>query len=303
VIWRVRQESNHEPSLVPRVDAGPLPAQNLWRYCNKCTGLHHIANATTPSYGPCPAGGVHVDTNSTAYQVVMNNPTAPGQHDWNWCSKCRAMFYGPNQASSRCPTGGNHSGASSGNYSFVMNDLSSPGQHNWRWCLKCQSLFFGPNQARSVCPAGGQHDGSQSANYAVLLEGQNYVVWTESAPAFQRGGGTAWHGGDTTPYLGWLDGTPTRTRIYVHPFSVGAPDITVEWISESETWVDFAYPGGIFFPEFGTFFNPFNTLAEGVGFASHGGVLRIKSGTTPETAYINKRLFIDSYGGPVTIGR
>jgi len=303
VIWRVRQEPNHEPSLTPRFDAGPLPAQILWRFCNKCKGLHHISSASSPTYGPCPEGGVHVDTNSTAYQVVMNISTAPGQHDWNWCSKCRGMFFGPGQASSRCPAGGTHNGSSSGNYSFVQNDAASPGQHDWRWCLKCQGLFYGPNQATSDCPAGGQHDGSASGNYAVLLEGQNYVVWTESAPSFRRGGGTAWHSDESTPYLRWLDGSQMSTSIHVLPFSSGAAGITVEWISEYETWVDFAYPGGIFFPEFGTFSNPFNTLTEGLGAVSHGGSLKIKSGVTPETAYISKRMTIEAYGGAVTLGQ
>ncbi len=302
VIWRVRQEANHEPSLVPRFDAGPLPAQNLWRYCNKCQGLHHIGSAATPIYGPCPAGGVHVATGSSAYQVVLGNSSAAGQHGWRWCSKCRGMFFGPGQAASRCSAGGTHDGGGSGDYSFVQGVPESPGQHDWRWCSKCQSLFVGPNQATSACPAGGVHDGATSGNYAVLLEGQNYVVWTEGAPAFRRGGVTAWHGGESTPYLTWLDGTATATRIAVQPFAVDAPAITVEWLSESEVWVDFAYPGGLFFPEFGTFVYPFNTFAEGVAAVSYGGRLTIKAGHSPETGYVSKRMTIEADNGPVTIG-
>jgi len=303
VVWRVRQEGNHEPSLTPRVDAGPLPAQNLWRFCNKCQGLHHIANADTPVYGACPEGGSHVATNSTAYQVVMNNASAPGQHDWSWCSKCRGMFFGPGQASSRCPAGGTHDGSFSANYSFVQSDSTSPGQHDWRWCRKCQSLFFGPNQASSDCPASGQHDGSISGNYAVLLEGQNLVVWTEGAPSFLRGGTTAWHSDESTPYLHWLDGSPTATRLYVQPFRSSDASITVEWLSESDIWVDFAYPGGFFFPELGTFPNPFNTFAEGIDAVSYGGHLKIKAGSSPETAHVGKRMTIEAYNGPVTIGQ
>lgn len=65
------------------------------------------------------------------------------------------------------------------------------------------------------------------------------------------------------------------------------------------TWVDFYWKGC----ESGTFSCPFNTLGEGLNAVSYGGHLYVKSGTTPETASITKRMTIQAYGGPVTIGR
>ena len=301
-LWRVRQDSAKNPVLVPRVDGGVLPAQGNWRWCSKCQGLHHIGpDASNPVLRPCPEGGMH--SADGGYQVVLNNPNAPGQHGWRWCQKCSSMFHGPGQATSRCASGGTHDGSGSGDYSFVQNDDSTPGQKDWRWCSKCQSLFFGLKMSVSDCPAGGRHDGSTSGNYAVLMEGQNYVVWSEAAPDFTRGGGTLWPGGSITPYLRRLDGSETRTRLYVHPFAVGAESIVVEWWNEQEYWVDYNYPGGLFFPEFGAFDFPYNTLGEAASVAPFGGIVSIKSGTGNESINITKRLRLQAYGGPVTIGR
>ena len=135
------------------------------------------------------------------------------------------------------------------------------------------------------------------------MEGQNYVVWSEAAPDFIRGGGTLWPGGSITPYLRRLDGSETRTRLYVHPFAVGAESIVVEWWNEQEYWVDYNYPGGLFFPEFGAFDFPYNTLGEAASVAPFGGIVSIKSGTGNESINITKRLRLQAYGGPVTIGR
>jgi hypothetical protein len=54
--------------------------------------------------------------------------------------------------------------------------------------------------------------------------------------------------------------------------------------------------------EFGTFDFPFNTLAEGLNAVPYGGFLKIMTGTSGETASINKRMHLQSYGGPVTLG-
>jgi M6 family metalloprotease-like protein len=309
VLWRVQQDGSHEALTIPRVDAGPLPAQGQWRFCSKCNGLHYITSDTSPSYGPCPQGGMHVG-GTTPYQVVVNNGNAPGQHGWRLCSKCQGMFFGPNQSGSQCPAGGTHDGSSSGDYSFVQNDSTSPGQQNWRWCQKCQGMFYAgtdqsgnPMFAAGVCPVSGQHDGTASGNYAVLLSGLDRAVWSEGPPIvpprFGRGNSTAWHGGDLTPYLRWSDGTQTQVQLFVRPFNPGDGSITVEWRAEYDTWVDFNWN----FIENGTFNFPFNTLVEGLGAVTYGGNLYFKSGTTPETAYINKRMIMRAYGGPVTLGR
>ena len=115
-----------------------------------------------------------------------------------------------------------------------------------------------------------------------------------------QGGNLLWGSGVTTPYLRWLDGTATATRIFVRSFSPGDPTITVEWLAEGDVWVDFAYPG-LF--EFGTFDLPYNTFAEGITKVPHGGTLKIKAGATNETGTVSKRVRIEAYGGPVSIGR
>jgi hypothetical protein len=63
--------------------------------------------------------------------------------------------------------------------------------------------------------------------------------------------------------------------------------------------VDFVWAGF----EDGTFFSPFNTLAEGNNAVSYGGTLYFKSGTTSATTSFAKRMNVRAYGGPVTIGQ
>ena len=107
-----------------------------------------------------------------------------------------------------------------------------------------------------------------------------------------------WTSGTTTPALRWSDGAVTRAKIAVRPFAAGDGSIVFEWLNEEERWVDFAFLGF----ENGSFFNPFNTLAEGVAAVPYGGFLNIKSGSRFETASISKRMTIQAIGGPVTIG-
>lgn len=133
----------------------------------------------------------------------------------------------------------------------------------------------------------------------------NQTVWLEGQPNLQRGGDTnmLWTSGTTTPFLTWSDGTVTPTRIAVRPFNTGDGSITFEWLTASDTWVDFNSPGFPFFPETGTFVFPFNTVAEGVASASHGGTLHLKSATSSERPTITKPLLLVAEGGPVTIGQ
>lgn len=303
-LWHVQQDGNHNAALVLRVEAGTLPAQKLWRFCTQCRGLHYITDLNAPRYGPCPAGGVHNPTNSSAYMVVLDNASAPGQHQWRYCQKCAGMFYGPGQLNSHCAGGGIHDGTTSGDYSFVPNDPYPTGQTRWRWCGKCQVMFFGPDQAKSVCPAGGQHDGSQSSDYAILRDGLNAAVWNEAPPitppAYGRGSSRVWHAGDALPPLRWNDGSLAQLRVLVGPFRAGDGSISVEW--RTETWVDFGYLGFPPLPEIGSFVYPFNTLGEGLSAASAGGFLTFKSGATPETAFISKPMTLRAYGGPAKLG-
>ena len=131
------------------------------------------------------------------------------------------------------------------------------------------------------------------------VSGVDVAVVAQGAPDLAYGGSVPWGSDVTTPYLRWFSGAATRTRIHVSPFNAGAGHITVEILAEEETWVDFSYTG---IPELGTFVFPFNTLAEGLGSISYGGILRIKAGSTGETASFNKPMRVEAYGGNVTLG-
>ncbi len=299
VIWRVKQDGARNPVLVPRVDFGSIPGQKGWRWCKKCQGLHYVHDPAAPTLQPCPAGANHVQDDSAGYMPVVNNPAASGQHGWRWCQKCSSLFYGPGQAASRCAAGGTHDGTTSGDYALVSDDRTAPGQKDWKWCRKCQSLFYGPFESQSRCPAGAGHDGAQSSSYAIFLEGQNYVLWAEGAPGFERGGSRVWRSGTVTPSLRWLDGSDTRTRLFVRPFATGAASIVVEWMRDIEIWADFSWP----FTGTGTFDNPYRSLRDAAEAAPHGGTVTIKSSVGSETLTIGKRLMLQSYGGPVLIGR
>jgi M6 family metalloprotease-like protein len=303
VVWHIQQNAAKNPLTITVPEAGPYVGQAGWLWCNKCQGLFYGGAGSTG--GPCPEDGGKHRTPPDAYNYMMvSGVTEPSrQTAWRWCQKCMGLFYGPNQAASFCrnTTGGpNHSAAGS-DYSLRMDVPSAPGQHEWRWCRKCQGLFYGPNQGDSNCPKDGLlHDGSASSNYAMVRSLYHDSVFAAGAPDLRQGGNIVWATGQTTPNLRWLDGSEMPVRIYVHPFSEGDGSITIEWLRDELDWVDFAYFG---FFEFGTFDFPFNTLAEGVTTVPRGGTINLKTGSSSETASVTKRVRLQAYGGPVTIGR
>jgi hypothetical protein len=71
-------------------------------------------------------------------------------------------------------------------------------------------------------------------------------------------------------------------------------------IGRNEVWVDFNYPGPT---QLGSFDLPYNTLAGGLNAVAYDGTLKIKAGSRNETASITRKMTIEAYGGPVTIGR
>jgi M6 family metalloprotease-like protein len=296
VIWHVRQDSGKNPVEITDLALGPLPGQPKWRWCRKCQGLVY-GGSQVP--GPCAEGGTHVTTGSSPYQLVFQSD-GPGQHNWRWCSKCQGLFFGGGESVSACPAGGRHVNTGSYDYSLVIDSPDNAGQTGWRWCRKCQSLFYGPNQSGSNCSADGSvHDGSASGLYNVVTTASGVGVFTEGAPDLQHGGRRVWAGGVTTPNLRWLDGTAMPVRLYVHPFTPGDGSITVEWLRDETVWVDFAYTG----LEDGTFDSPYDHFSEGVDAVPHGGTVKVKPGSKRESVSISKRVRIEAYAGPVTIGR
>jgi M6 family metalloprotease-like protein len=299
VIWHVQQDTNKDLLWLAEA-ALPNNAQNDWWYCDKCKGMHFMGTASSP--GPCPAGDHHNAHQPGArdYRVRLNDPAAPGQHGWSWCRKCQGLFLGLNQSTSHCPASGTHDGSQSGDYALNNGTHAQYEDTSWRWCKKCQGLFHGPSQAKSRCPdpAGGTHDGSSSGTYGVPMRMIHYALAAEGAPDLIYAGIQLWVGGTSTPVLRWYDGSLVGARISVRPFMPGAGSLMVEW-GEQDSWVDFNFSG----TEYGTFSNPFNTLAEGVGAAFPNGILHIKMGHSPVVATLSKPMQIQAYGGPVTLGR
>jgi hypothetical protein len=297
VIWHVQQDVNKDPLWLADA-AVPSQAQNNWWYCDKCKGMYFKGSAGSP--GPCPAGGTH-DTvlNILDYRIRLDNPTAPGQHGWKWCQNCQG-FLGTNQPTSHCPAGAGatHDGSQSGDYT-LNNGTPAPCElSNWFWCNKCQGLFYGINNTTGPCPAGTTHDRTGSGNYGVPMRMIHYAVAAKGAPGLIYGSNAVWGSGTNTPVLRWYDDTLAGVRISVRSLAQGAGSLTVEW-GEADSWVDFNFLG----LEYGTFDNPFNTLAEGVTAVYPSGILHLKTGHSPVTPSLSKPMRIEAYGGPVTLGR
>lgn len=66
------------------------------------------------------------DTDAGLWRAAVIAPPPPpkgssvdeiiSQAEWRYCDKCKGLFYGPEESSSKCPDGGTHDGSRSGNY-------------------------------------------------------------------------------------------------------------------------------------------------------------------------------------------
>ena len=65
-------------------------------------------------------------------------------------------------------------------------------------------------------------------------------------------------------------------------------------------WVDFNFVGN---PKIGTYYNPFNTLAQGVNSVATGAEIYVKPGLSHETMTISKAMTITAIGGIAVIGQ
>jgi hypothetical protein len=93
------------------------PGQDDWRWCNRCQGLFFGGN---PTNGACPAephNQVHDPTGSGNYTLVHQDPAAPGQSGWRWCSTCEGLAWGVDEPGA-CPKGGVHDHEGSGVYTL-----------------------------------------------------------------------------------------------------------------------------------------------------------------------------------------
>jgi hypothetical protein len=64
------------------------------------------------------------------------------------------------------------------------------------------------------------------------------------------------------------------------------------------TWIDFSFAG----PNVGTFFYPYDTLADAVNAAPAGRTVRMKPSSSTETITITQSITLEAWNGPVTIG-
>jgi hypothetical protein len=166
-----------------------MTAQNLWRWCRNCQGLHWRGQ----SAGYCVLGTGHDATGSGDYtlwyggstlflsffqicfensskvtnSVLFSGSGGSSQNGWRWCRRCQHLFYG-GLGNGVCPLGGPHDPMGSGDYWLRHNDYSAPGQPGWRWCRKCQILFYNGNGQFGICPTGGGHDPTGSGAYTLM---------------------------------------------------------------------------------------------------------------------------------------
>ena len=79
-----------------------------WGWCSKCQALFFLAPASDMdrSNGVCPAGGMHGQDTSDIYYMWYGwdaPPTSNSQIEWNYCHKCKGLFYLPEIQASACP--------------------------------------------------------------------------------------------------------------------------------------------------------------------------------------------------------
>ncbi len=303
VIWHAQVNgagvvADYTPTYFPGAEAN-------WRRCAHCFNLFYNHGDTRP----CALSGTNHVAQDGHIALPCDNPAAEGVPGWRWCQKCGQLYYHPNQAVSVCSAGGQHLSGACDYRLRHDDDPEALGQRGWLHCGKCQSLYKphiyeDPRDTwhtnAGICKVSGPHESIAHTNsYTVFWNEGVRTIMTEGSPDLSRARGDAWHGGDSTPLLRWFDGTLSRTRIAVQPFSPSADQITIEIQPNYDAWVDFAYGS----KEDGSFERPFNTFAEGMDAVYTGGVLHIKAGTSPETRHVNKAMRIESYGGPARIGR
>jgi hypothetical protein len=98
------------------------PRQNKWRWCNRCQGLAYAGFGP----GPCPAGGLHLQTSSLDYSLILNSSSVPGQNNWRWCRKCQGLAFAGSPAPGLCTAGGRHDHTGSGDYTLPNFGADEP---------------------------------------------------------------------------------------------------------------------------------------------------------------------------------
>jgi len=117
-------------------------------------------------------------------------------------------------------------------------------------------------------------------------------------------------GGEYGAYVisNYSTGDQTSTTIYYlmstwKPYQAVLMKSTLQfgdvWVA-GDFWVDFNYAG---VTKNGTYDYPYSTLADGVSNIPAGRTLKIKTGSSKEAITITKKMRIDAFGGPATLGK
>jgi hypothetical protein len=126
-----------------------------WRFCTKCYLLffdHQV------EISACPAGGTHAAALNGGFNFSLPHDVAPGpgQTDWRFCGKCRAMFYNGYPDKGACPAGAGHAREAK-SYDFALphdlrpHNASGPGMAAPA-LLGCQWLDLGHHGADVGAP-------------------------------------------------------------------------------------------------------------------------------------------------------
>jgi M6 family metalloprotease-like protein len=125
----------------------------------------------------------------------------------------------------------------------------------------------------------------------------NNPAYHAGSPTLITGGSGLWNG--MTPVLTWTNGTATATRLNTLGVSGDGRELTVEWLTANDTWVDFQYRG----PMNGSAAQPFNAFTPALNAVSRGGIIKFKrGGSSPGPSTLTKPLDLQALGGPVTLG-
>lgn len=303
VVWQVLHTNK---TIFPVAATGAYDNETGWGPCGKC-GV--FARGISNALSRCAAdGGTHAA--DVVYRIETDASGVAGDALWRRCAKCEGLYYGPSQIVSFCPRDGlSHVQSAGTNPNYVLRTNAAPHgtQGEWFRCFKCQGLFNARTERQSgffgsvTCPAGGNHrnttlSGVRGPEYFMIV--YDWSMFAMFPPDLRRTATTLWQSGVTTPALAFANGEITKTSIHVRPYDRDDGEITVDVLAAEDTYVDFDWVG----VENGSFPRPWNTLAEGIADASWGASLKVKPGSSAETALIAKPMTISAPLGTVRIG-
>jgi hypothetical protein len=147
-------------------EASTPEPQGDWRWCSACTALFYGGTQELSSILYCfETAGPHV-VGTTQYSLYSGEPSAISgysyQANWNYCTACKLLYYGPQRSNSGCPTASFYNGNSydeilphtAGSTSYDVFTAAPSGlsaQTGWNFCTKCHGLFHGSGQSTKGC--------------------------------------------------------------------------------------------------------------------------------------------------------